>query len=76
MADFENIMLKKAKLADLAKAGKAKLEGNPTVLKQLAGACELFDPMFEIMPGTKTAPKAVKSKDEPFAHDAPVVQDP
>lgn len=75
-ADFENIMLKKAKLADLAKAGKAKLEGNSTVLKQLAGACELFDPMFEIMPGTKTAPKAVKSKDEPFAHDAPVVQDP
>ena len=28
------------------------------VLKQLAGACEMFDPMFEIMPGTKAATKA------------------
>ncbi len=44
--DFEEIMLKKAKLADLVQAGKARLEGNPAVLKQLAGSCEMFDPMF------------------------------
>jgi alkyl sulfatase BDS1-like metallo-beta-lactamase superfamily hydrolase len=75
-ADFENIMLKKARLADLAKAGKARLEGNPGVLQQLMGACEMYDPMFEIMPGTKTAPKAVTSKDEAFAHDAPMVKEP
>ncbi len=75
-ADFEDIMLKKAKLADLARSGKAKLEGNTAVLKQLAGACEMFDAMFEIMPGTKIAPKAVKPKDEPFAHDGPMVKLP
>jgi len=75
-ADFEEIMLKKAKLADLVQAGKARLEGNPAVLKQLAGACEMFDPMFEIMPGTKAAPKTSKSKDEPFAHDSPMVREP
>jgi hypothetical protein len=32
--------------------------------------------MFEIMPGTKAAPKASKPKDEPFAHDAPMVKEP
>ncbi|MEN6373909.1 MAG: alkyl sulfatase dimerization domain-containing protein [Smithella sp.] len=75
-ADFEKIMLKKAKLSELAKAGKAKLDGNPGILQQLAGACEMFDPMFEIMPGTKPAPKAVILKDEAFAHDAPIVKEP
>jgi alkyl sulfatase BDS1-like metallo-beta-lactamase superfamily hydrolase len=75
-ADFEQIMLKKAKLSELAKAGKAKLDGNPGILQQLAGACEMFDPMFEIMPGTKPAPKAVTPKDEVFAHDAPMVKEP
>jgi len=40
-------------LDDLVKAGKARLEGNASVLKQLAAVCEEFDPMFQIMPGTK-----------------------
>ncbi|MEN6464191.1 MAG: alkyl sulfatase dimerization domain-containing protein [Syntrophaceae bacterium] len=75
-ADFEQIMLRKAKLSDLARAGKARLEGNPAVLKQLAGACGMFDPMFEIMPGTKPGTKAVTPKDEAFAHDAPIVKEP
>jgi alkyl sulfatase BDS1-like metallo-beta-lactamase superfamily hydrolase len=34
-------------------AGRAKLEGNPQVLEQLAGCLVQFDQFFEIMPGTK-----------------------
>ncbi len=60
--DFEEIILGKAKLADLAKSGKAKLDGNPAVLQQLASACEPFDPAFQIMPGTKTNTKTSKTK--------------
>ncbi len=75
-SDFVDIMIGKAKLAELTKAGKAKLEGNASVLKQLAGACEMVDPMFEIMPGTKDAAKTPKKKGEVFTHDAPVVTGP
>jgi alkyl sulfatase BDS1-like metallo-beta-lactamase superfamily hydrolase len=75
-SDFEDIMLKKVKLAELARAGKARLEGNQAILQQLVGTVEMFDPMFEIMPGTKAAPKIPASKGEAFAHDAPVVREP
>jgi alkyl sulfatase BDS1-like metallo-beta-lactamase superfamily hydrolase len=75
-SDFVDIMLGKARLEELAKAGKAKLDGNKAVLQQLASACEMFDPMFEIMPGTKAAPKTPKAKDEAFTHEAPVVIEP
>jgi len=75
-SDFEDIMLGKVKLGELAKAGKAKLEGNATVLQQLASACEMFDPMFEIMSGTKVAPKTPKAKDEAFTHETPMMKEP
>ena len=60
-------MLKKAKLEDLFKGGKVSFEGNEAVLRQLAAACEEFDPMFQIMPGTKmvkTAPRQRKRSSE------------
>jgi alkyl sulfatase BDS1-like metallo-beta-lactamase superfamily hydrolase len=75
-SDFEEIMLKKAKLQDLVKAGKARLDGDEAVLRQLAAACEDFDPMFQIMPGTKTAKETPKAKEEVFGSDAPMVNEP
>ena len=74
-SDMEDIMLGKTKLAELAKAGKAKLDGNAAVLQQLAAACEMFDPMFQIMAGTKPPGEKPKTKDEVFkdeTHAAPV----
>jgi alkyl sulfatase BDS1-like metallo-beta-lactamase superfamily hydrolase len=53
-ADLEPIMMRKATFASQVAAGRAKLEGNPRVLEQLAGCLVEFDPFFEIMPGTKT----------------------
>jgi linear primary-alkylsulfatase len=75
-SDLEDIMLGKAKLMELAKAGKAKLEGNANILQQLAGACEMYDPMFEIMPGTKRAVETPKAKEEVFKNDTPQPHEP
>jgi hypothetical protein len=36
--------------------GTAKVEGNKKVLEQLASTMVVFDPRFEIMPGTERAP--------------------
>ena len=75
-SDLEDIMLGKAKLSELAKVGRAKLEGNANVLQQLAGACEMFDPMFEIMPGTKRVVETLKAKEEVFKQDTPRPHEP
>lgn len=74
--DLEEIMLGKAKLEELAKAGKAKLQGDAGVLKQLASAVEMYDSLFEIMPGTKPAAEKPKAKEEVFKHDAPRPYEP
>ncbi len=47
------IMMRRATFASQVAAGRAKLEGNPRVLEQLAGCLVEFDQFFEIMPGTK-----------------------
>ncbi len=44
--------------------GTARVEGDASILKQLASTMVEFDPRFEIMPGTK-AP-AVMSKEDPY----------
>jgi alkyl sulfatase BDS1-like metallo-beta-lactamase superfamily hydrolase len=75
-ADLEEIMLGKTNLEDLAKAGKAKLDGNAIVLKQLASAVEGYDPLFEIMPGTKPPAEKPKAKEEVFKDDAPRAHEP
>jgi hypothetical protein len=45
----------------------AKVEGDASVLKQLASAMVEFDPRFEIMPGTKS--KTVVAQDDPYEAD-------
>ena len=46
-------MMQQATLADQIRAGKATLSGNPRVLLKLAATLVNFDPLFEMMPGTK-----------------------
>jgi hypothetical protein len=36
--------------------GTARVEGNKKILEQLASTIAVFDPRFEIMPGTERAP--------------------
>jgi alkyl sulfatase BDS1-like metallo-beta-lactamase superfamily hydrolase len=55
-ADLEPVMMRQATFGSQAAAGRAKLEGNPRVLEQLAGCLVEFDQYFEIMPGTKVPP--------------------
>ena len=75
-SDMEDIMLGKTKLEVLAKAGKARLDGNPAVLRQLATACEMYDPMFQIMAGTKPPAEMLKPKDEVFKDETHAVSVP
>ena len=56
--------------------GKARLEGNADVLKQLACAVKMYDPLLEIMPGTRQAAAAAKTKEEVFEHDTPRAHEP
>ena len=48
-----------AQIAD----GTAKIEGNASILKQLASTMADFDPRFEIMPDTKAKPVKVAHAD-------------
>lgn len=52
-ADLEPVMMRKATFVSQAMAGRARLEGKPQVLEQLASCLVQFDPYFEILPGTK-----------------------
>jgi alkyl sulfatase BDS1-like metallo-beta-lactamase superfamily hydrolase len=66
-SDLEQFMLGQATLAQLAQAGKAKLEGNAQVWQQLAGTLGTFDPWFEVFPGPKAvAAHAGKPPRDPF----------
>ncbi|QFU23703.1 MBL fold metallo-hydrolase [Shewanella eurypsychrophilus] len=49
-ADVTQILLGKATLAELAKAGKATITGNANVLEELKAASVEFDTSFEIVP--------------------------
>jgi len=52
-----------AQIAD----GTAKVEGDASILKQLASTMVDFDPRFEIMPGTKAG--GVVAKEDPYEAD-------
>jgi alkyl sulfatase BDS1-like metallo-beta-lactamase superfamily hydrolase len=52
-ADLEAVMMGAKSLAAQMADGKAKIEGNKQILEQLASTLVVFDPRFEIMPGTK-----------------------
>jgi len=70
--DLEDVMVGTSKLAEKVAAGKAKMDGNPQVLAQLASTMVQFDNWFEVLPGTKK--KTVEQpKGEVFLDDDPVV---
>jgi len=77
-AELEDVMVGAAKLVDKVKAGKAKLDGNPQILEQLKATLVAFDPLFEVLPGTKpaAAPTGPTEKPEVFEDDALVVKEP
>jgi alkyl sulfatase BDS1-like metallo-beta-lactamase superfamily hydrolase len=52
-SDLEQTMMGAKKLADQIAGGTAKVEGNVGILEQPASTLVVFDPRFEIMPGTK-----------------------
>ena len=54
-SDLEQTMMGAKKLADQIADGTAKVEGDVGILEQLASTLVVFDPRFEIMPGTKGA---------------------
>ncbi|HKJ20371.1 MAG TPA: alkyl sulfatase dimerization domain-containing protein [Woeseiaceae bacterium] len=47
------VMMKQVTLGDQIRAGKAQVSGSVRVLAQLGGTLVEFDPVFEIMPGTR-----------------------
>jgi alkyl sulfatase BDS1-like metallo-beta-lactamase superfamily hydrolase len=53
-ADLEQTMIGAKTLEAQIADGTAKVEGDASLLKQLASTMVEFDPRFEIMPGTKT----------------------
>ena len=52
-ADLVPVMMQLETFATQLKAGKAKLSGNALVLGQLGSTLVAFDPLFEMMPGTR-----------------------
>lgn len=52
-ADLEPVMMGARTLRAQIADGVAKAEGNQEILGQLADAMVVFDPRFEIMPGTQ-----------------------
>jgi alkyl sulfatase BDS1-like metallo-beta-lactamase superfamily hydrolase len=54
-SDLSDVMSGAATFEALVGAGKVEIEGDMGVLGQLAGMMGSFDPLFEIMPGTKVS---------------------
>jgi alkyl sulfatase BDS1-like metallo-beta-lactamase superfamily hydrolase len=52
-SDLLPVMMKQVTLGDQIRAGKAEVDGNVRVLAQLRSTLVEFDPVFEIMPGTR-----------------------
>lgn len=71
-SELEDVMIGKSKLVDKVKDGKAKMEGNPEVLKKLASTLVKFDPWFEILPGTRKEVEKKAVKEEVFENDVPI----
>lgn len=58
-SDLENAMIGSAPLLQQVAAGTAVIEGDPSILLDLAGALTQFEPTFAIMPGTTPDAAAV-----------------
>jgi alkyl sulfatase BDS1-like metallo-beta-lactamase superfamily hydrolase len=54
-SDLSDVMSGVATFEALVAAGKVEIDGDIGVLGQLAGMMGAFDPLFEIMPGTKVS---------------------
>jgi len=52
-ADLLPVMMQQTTLAGQIKAGKAEIDGNALVLARFASTLVDFDPLFEMMPGTR-----------------------
>ncbi len=52
-SDLEQVMMGAKSLEAQIADGTAKVKGNKEILKQLASTMVVFDPRFEILPGTK-----------------------
>ena len=52
-ADLLPVMMQLTTFAGQLQVGKAKLTGDPAVLMKLGSTLVHFDPMFEMMPGTR-----------------------
>ncbi len=61
----------KAILDDLLETGKAKLEGNRKPFDQFRSALVQFDPVFELLPGTKPSKPVTAPAKEPFEQPEP-----
>jgi alkyl sulfatase BDS1-like metallo-beta-lactamase superfamily hydrolase len=57
-SDLSNVMSGADTFEAMVGAGKVTVEGDLSVLGQLAGMMGSFDPLFEIMPGTKARAEA------------------
>jgi alkyl sulfatase BDS1-like metallo-beta-lactamase superfamily hydrolase len=62
-SDLEQTMMGAKTLDAQIADGTAKVEGDASVLTQLASTLVDFDPRFEIMPGTKASGAAVARAD-------------
>ena len=72
--DLEKVMMGITPLKALIEDGTAKTDGDLNILSELAMRMVEFDPLFEIMPGTKQADgKKVPTEEEAFEHEAPLV---
>jgi alkyl sulfatase BDS1-like metallo-beta-lactamase superfamily hydrolase len=63
-SDLELTMIGAKSLEAQIADGTAKLQGDASILKQLASTMVVFDPRFEIMPGTKAA--RVAENEDPY----------
>ncbi len=71
-ADLVAVMMGAVTFDEQIQAGKATLLGNREVFEQLKSTLVHFDPMFEMMPGTKNRGGA-KERKNPFEQDSPAV---
>jgi alkyl sulfatase BDS1-like metallo-beta-lactamase superfamily hydrolase len=71
-SDVEQVMFGKTSFEELIKSGKAKFEGDITVLSRLKGMLDSFEMGFEIMPGTK-AKDSAKPTDRGYTMDEPAM---
>lgn len=70
-SDLESVMAGSSAFEDQIIVGKAKLEGDRHVFRQLQSLLVEFTPDFEIMPGTQPAKARISSEKDVFAQPEP-----